>query len=112
MPPRLSALGFCGVDDTVHVDQLLLIVQSFPNVEFGVLFRPDREGSSRYASSAWVHSLTLKLPTFIEQTGLVPKLAAHLCGSRVNELLNGDTTFLETIVLPAGFGRVQINATC
>jgi hypothetical protein len=111
MPPRLSALGFCGVDDTVHVDQLLLIVQSFPNVEFGVLFRPDLEGKSRYASPAWVHSLTSKLPTFIQQTGITPKLAAHLCGSRVNELLNdGDTTFLETIVLPA-FGRVQINAT-
>jgi len=37
-------------------------------------------------------------------------LAAHLCGGRVREVLDGDDTFIST--LPAlGFKRVQINAT-
>ena len=38
------------------------------------------------------------------------QLAAHLCGTRVNEVLNGNDDFLST--LPSlGFRRVQINAT-
>ena len=38
------------------------------------------------------------------------KLAAHLCGSRVDEVLGGDDSFLSK--LPAlGFRRFQINAT-
>ena len=38
------------------------------------------------------------------------KLAAHLCGSRVNEVLDGNDTFLSTLN-GLGFQRVQINAT-
>ena len=38
------------------------------------------------------------------------KLAAHLCGSRVNEVLDGNDTFL-SILSKLGFQRVQINAT-
>jgi hypothetical protein len=122
MPPRLSALGFCGVDDSVHVDQLLLIAHDFPQVEFGVLFRPDLEGQPRYASAAWVQNLTEAVEGYQRATTTttdtvghhgqtVPKLAAHLCGSRVTELLyDGDTTFLASIVIPI-FTRVQINAT-
>jgi hypothetical protein len=121
MPPRLSALGFCGVDDSVHVDQLLLIAHAFPQVEFGVLFRPDLEGQPRYASAAWVQNLTEAVECYQRATTTAdtvghhgqktPKFAAHLCGSRVTELLyDGDTTFLASIVIPI-FTRVQINAT-
>lgn len=120
--PRLSALGFCGVDDSVHVDQLLLIAHSFPEVEFGVLFRPDIEGQPRYASAAWVQTLTDRVACYQRATTTTadtaghhgqktPKLAAHLCGSRVTELLyDGDMTFLVSIIIPI-FTRVQINAT-
>jgi hypothetical protein len=38
------------------------------------------------------------------------KLAAHLCGSRVNEVLSGDDAFVLTL-RGLGFRRVQINAT-
>ncbi len=38
------------------------------------------------------------------------QLAAHLCGTRVNEVLNGNDVFLSTLPL-LGFKRVQINAT-
>jgi hypothetical protein len=37
-------------------------------------------------------------------------LAAHLCGKRVNEVLDGDDIFLSTLYA-LGFRRVQINAT-
>ena len=38
----LRAVGLCGADDSVHPNMLGLISQSYPFVEFGVLFRPDQ----------------------------------------------------------------------
>jgi len=38
------------------------------------------------------------------------RLAAHLCGTRVDEILNGDDTFVKQ-VKDWGFQRIQINAT-
>ena len=99
----LRALGFCGADDSVHPRMLVLIAHAYPVVEFGVLFRPDKEGQPRYASFMWVKELATIKPTCM-------KLAAHLCGDRVNEVLSGDGTFLEQVAA-WGFQRVQINAT-
>jgi phosphoribosylanthranilate isomerase len=102
---QLRALGFCGADDSVHVGLLGIISHAYPFVEFGVLFRPDKEGEPRYASSAWVDRLSQ-----VANKQKTMKLAAHLCGSRVNEVLRGHDVFLST--LPAlGFQRIQINAT-
>jgi len=101
---KLRALGFCGADDSVHPNMLGLISHAYPFVEFGVLFRPDKEGEPRYASTDWVQRLSR-----VANKGAM-RLAAHLCGSRVNEVLVGDDAFLS--LLPAlGFQRVQINAT-
>ncbi len=38
----LRVLGFCGADDSVHPNMLGLICDSYPFVEFGILFRPDK----------------------------------------------------------------------
>ena len=38
------------------------------------------------------------------------KAAAHLCGSRVTQVLDGDCSFIEELI-SWGFSRVQINAT-
>lgn len=103
---KLRALGFCGADDSVHPRVLGLYSHSYPFVEFGVLFRPDKEGEPRYATMEWVERLS-KVAT--KSDGSM-KLAAHLCGARVNEVLAGDTTFLRK-VSAWGFQRVQINAT-
>lgn len=106
---NLEALGFCGVDDSIHPRQLALIARCFPLVEFGVLFRPDKEGTPRYASPEWVNSLCAVAQSMAKD-GTPMKLAAHLCGSRVNEVLAGNTAFLQTL-RQLGFARVQINAT-
>lgn len=104
---QLRALGFCGADDSVNPKFLAMICHSYPVVEFGVLFRSDKEGEPRYASMAWVQQLSdvsnrMKCPM---------NLAAHLCGSRVNDVLDGSSDdFLEQLVAWK-FGRVQINAT-
>ena len=54
---KLRKLGFCGADDSVSPLMLGLICQSYPFVEFGVLFRPDKEGNPRYATKEWVERL-------------------------------------------------------
>ena len=102
----LRALGFCGVDDSVSPRFLGAVSHLYPKVEFGVLFRHDKEGQPRYASPEWVQ----KLSSVAAKSNGKMKLAAHLCGSRVNEVLDGNDSFLST--LPTlGFQRVQINAT-
>lgn len=103
---HLRALGFCGVDDSVNPRLLSVYSHSYPFVEFGVLFRPDKEGQPRYATTAWVEQLA---SVAAKSKGKM-KLAAHLCGSRVNEVLLGDDSFLK-ILTAWGFQRVQINAT-
>lgn len=110
--PKLAALGFCGVDDSVDPRQLIMYALSYPFVEFGVLFRPDKEGTPRYASSEWVDKLCSIVRSEGNHSGssLNIRLAAHLCGSRVDEILrSGDSSFLSSI--NGVFGRCQINAT-
>mmetsp|Transcript_33336 Transcript_33336/g.49038 ORF Transcript_33336/g.49038 Transcript_33336/m.49038 type:complete len:304 (+) Transcript_33336:93-1004(+) len=105
----ISAVGFCGADDSVDPNLLGLISHAYPFVEFGVLFRPDKEGEPRYASYEWVR----KLSTVASRSSPSPnemRLAAHLCGSRVNDVLKGNGSFLSTLI-DLGFQRVQINAT-
>ena len=102
---QLRALGFCGADDSVHPHHLVVLANAFPLVEFGVLFRPDSEGQPRYATRAWVERLAAAA------ANKTLKLAAHLCASRVQDVLKGETAFVSQLVRDWGFGRVQINAT-
>lgn len=101
---QLRKLGFCGADDSVSPRALGVIYQAFPLVEFGVLFRPDKEGEPRYASKEWVDEVS----EVAAKTSMT--LAAHLCGMRVNQLLDGDDAFIATLH-SKGFRRIQINAT-
>lgn len=103
---QLRALGFCGVDDSVHPNLLAILSQAYPFVEFGVLFRPDREGQPRFASLEWVEQLS----KVASKSGGTMKLAAHLCGTRVDQVLQGKSEFIQKLQ-KWGFQRVQINAT-
>jgi hypothetical protein len=102
----LRAIGFCGADDSVNPNMLGILARLYPIVEFGVLFRPDKEGEPRYATTGWVE----KLGKVAAKSEGKMKLAAHLCGKRVNEVLAGDDSFVKTLH-GLGFRRVQINAT-
>jgi len=101
---KLRKIGFCGADDSVSPSALGMIFRSYPFVEFGVLFRPDKEGEPRYASKKWL----VELSAVASSSSMT--LAAHLCGERVNEVLDGDDSFISTLH-SMGFRRVQINAT-
>ena len=123
-PPKLAALGFCGADDSVNHRHLILLGKNYPSIEWGVLFRPDKEGEPRYATRQWVcrlAELLTQLSDGATAANATPaiRLAAHLCGSHVNNLLSSSTdtscandidTFL-TELYNWGFRRVQVNAT-
>jgi hypothetical protein len=103
---RLRALGFCGVDDSIHPHQLAMYSQWYPFLEWGILFRPDREGTPRYASPKWVQQLV----ALAKHPRSPLKLAAHLCQDRVHQVLEGDDGFVLQLQ-EWGFRRIQINAT-
>lgn len=108
---NLRAIGFCGADDSIHPNQLAIISSVYPFVEWGVLFRPDKEGQPRYASSKFVENLACVVKKYNDNFVDAPmKLAAHLCERRVNDVLDGDSSFIEKLQ-HWGFRRVQINAT-
>ena len=105
---NLRAMGFCGVDDSVAPELLILLSNHFPWIEWGVLFRPDKEGLPRYASTTWVQKLSDVRKQ--QNTPDNVRLAAHLCGSRCQAILEGNASFVQELLV-LGFKRVQINAT-
>jgi hypothetical protein len=113
----LRALGFCGADDSVHPNFLAVISHAHPLVEMGVLFRPDKQGQPRYASIEWVKQLSAVAARMSDNgSGHQMKLAAHLCGTHVNDVLNagdinGQADAFLTQLTAWSFRRVQINAT-
>mmetsp|Transcript_19825 Transcript_19825/g.35249 ORF Transcript_19825/g.35249 Transcript_19825/m.35249 type:complete len:318 (+) Transcript_19825:189-1142(+) len=103
-PVPLHAVGFCGVDETVDPLALAEISGATPWAEWGVLFRPEKEGQPRFPGKEWVE----KLAAAARANG--SQLAAHLCSSRCEEVLRGDCTFVQSLY-ELGFRRVQVNAT-
>jgi phosphoribosylanthranilate isomerase len=105
----LRAIGFCGLDDSVDPYMVLMMCHSYPIIEFGVLFRPDLEGQPRYPSKRWVEQFSDVLKN--HATSIDMKLAAHLCGTRVNDVLNNSGDEFINQLIEWNFHRVQINAT-
>ena len=104
----LHRLGLCGCDDSVDPSLLSAIASRWPRAEFGVLFRPGREGEPRYPTRAWLETFALAG----SKTSPPMQLAGHLCGSAVDAVLkNGDVSFVRDTLVPYGFRRVQLNAT-
>eukprot|EP01038_Epipyxis_sp_PR26KG_P007212 gene7212-9842_t len=103
----IRVIGFCGVDNSVSPLLLKLISQQYGWVEWGILFRTDKEGQSRYPTFNWVEELSRNR---ILQTGEEMRLAGHLCGDRCQEVLEGNSAFVKQLS-ELGFRRIQINAT-
>lgn len=99
---RVRVVGFCGVDESFSYSQVQYEWPEF--IEWGVLFRPEKQGTTRFPSFAWIEQFVADLK---------PRhLAAHLCSSRCSQvLLQGDTTFVNKLRSELGFARFQLNAT-
>ena len=94
----LESVGLCGIDEGVAMAELVELAEAYPRIEFGVLIHPEKMGQPRYPRWQWIE----KLPEL--------RLAAHLCGSAVNDVLQGDTSILHRL-RDLGFARFQLNAT-
>lgn len=105
-PLEVRAIGFCGADDSVSPGLMQLLSAKYNWIEWGVLFRPDLEGTPRYATRAWVE----ELDKVNKATGSNMRLAAHLCQMRCQQVIEGDASFVKELE-GLGFGRVQVNAT-
>ena len=103
----LRCVGFCGVDDTIDVDLLQLIALRYSRAEFGVLFREDKEGTPRYPSQEWITRLSDLAASSVPPL----RLAAHLCGQRCAEFLDGNHHYVQAQILPVvsnGFRSMQL----
>jgi hypothetical protein len=99
-PLQLRFVGFCGVDESFADPDLKH--HDWPSfIEWGVLFREEKEGTQRFPKRDWIEKFVVGKP----------HLAAHLCSSRCEALLNGNFTFVRELHEKLGFGRFQINAT-
>ena len=90
-PIQLRCVGFCGADDTVDPAELKAISEQHGWVEWGVLFRPEKAGSPRFASDEWLKRLGQ-----VNSAGRM-RLAGHLCATHVDDLLRGDTSFVRKL---------------
>lgn len=134
----LDRVGFCGVDDSVDLDDLVSLSESNPWIEWGVLLRSDKQGQPRYASFELLDRLgkvvrancSTKLRAVTEcvtehdersrsrsphSRGLASNagflLAAHLCGEDCLRALRGDIEHVKSLHRLLGFQRLQINPT-
>jgi len=103
---KLHAVGFCGADDSVAPELLAAISSKYPWVEWGVLFREEKEGQPRFASQSWLSRLARAKATTPEM-----RLAAHLCSRHCERVLSGDSSDVRRLVDEVGIRRFQINAT-
>eukprot|EP00284_Hemiselmis_tepida_P013891 CAMPEP_0174917586 /NCGR_PEP_ID=MMETSP1355-20121228/2554_1 /TAXON_ID=464990 /ORGANISM="Hemiselmis tepida, Strain CCMP443" /LENGTH=247 /DNA_ID=CAMNT_0016162695 /DNA_START=87 /DNA_END=830 /DNA_ORIENTATION=+ len=98
-------MGFCGADDSVDPRLLAAISARYGWVEWGVLFRDDKQGQPRFATFGWVDELN-----GVNKDRRM-RLAGHLCSKYAIDLLKGDTAFVRSMYEDHGFTRFQLNAT-
>ena len=95
------SISFTGADDKTAIFDLLSLSCEYPDIEWGVLYFPEKSGSQRNPSPRWRRD-------FAEAIGK-SRVAAHLCGKQVfDELLDGRKCgkIIEELL---GYHRVQVN---
>jgi len=109
--PWLFRVGLCGIDEGVTPQFILERSARFQGrVEWGLLFRPEKEGSPRFPRMAWVEETCWAIAKSDPQIASQVHFAGHLCSSRCEQIFNGDPTFVQKLC-GLGFQRVQLNAT-
>lgn len=109
---KIKLVTITGADDNTNHSDLIEISRKYPFVEWGLLFSPKKQGTSRYPSIDWVNSLRDK----IEVLGLMRTkfiCSAHLCGEYATSIVTNcdvakfrDNSGIKHPILP---WRTQLN---
>jgi hypothetical protein len=81
---KIHTVTITGADDTTDIQQLVNLSTEFPFVEWGVLVSKSEEGNSRFPTRPWIDRFGEAAKT------RRLKVAMHLCGRWMRELLNGE----------------------
>lgn len=92
-------ITFTGADDQTDINEMKSLASQF-NIEWGILFSHEREGTGRFPSMSFVRRLVAKRGHL--------RLSAHLCGTYSRFLLEQGATPIDDLI-SEHFNRVQIN---
>ena len=99
----LELITFTGADDTVEPRHLCDVSDQHQHVEWGILVSLTSEGHSRFPSRSWIKKL-------LDHKTDSTKLAMHISGGLLRELMIGSTVLLEEFgSMLQGFDRFQLN---
>ena len=109
---NIQTITFTGADDSVDPYKLVQLSKEFESsfdftVEWGILYDPDYQGSSRYPSKEWVERLYDASSDGADVTHSAFSL--HLCGKPVKQFLKSGIFDGEHDFLMTSFKRVQFN---
>ena len=86
---KISHITLTGVDNTTDLDKLLKLSKAFPHAEWGILFSRKnlhKEDAGRYKIDKIVKTLSEHLQN--PSNTFKPRLAAHMCGDSMKDMLN------------------------
>lgn len=100
---NITSCTLTGVDDQTDLVRLSSISKEFPIAEWGFLYSPSHQGTGRYPSLHTIESAFFNLNDQV-------RVALHICGSGVDDLLNEEKVASELVQMVADRnGRVQLN---
>jgi len=102
MKKLIDRVTVTGADDSIKVEDMLLVQKEMPFVEWGILLSERSEGSSRFPTEEWIKTLLTHKDEL--------NLSGHICGKWVRDLCAGKNTFYEDRPYFDGlFSRYQLN---
>ncbi len=103
---KIKVVAITGADDSINPSDLITISKEFPYVEWAILLSKNQVGSHRFPSKKWMEELV----SLLESAQQPIKLAGHLCGSWLRQLMDiGDISFVDQIPLWPYLSRIQLN---
>lgn len=105
--PNFGKLTHCtltGVDEKTDLPELIDLSVEHPIAEWGFLYSPKRQGQpGRYPSVGFLRKSFHELPLHV-------RVALHICGSGVLQLIEGEPVVTELVQLVGQRGgRIQLN---
>lgn len=100
MKKLLNRVTISGADDNTSIEDMTLLTEEFPWVEWGILLHKKLMGEQRYPSESWLEQLSqVSLP-----------LSGHFCGQWIRSIVKCEWGFFaEYPQLISTFDRWQLN---